>query len=135
MKNFFDNYEYFADIREIAPQSWTKYMGKCKESKQNWTRAEHFYICFFMIGVAKNLFLKGRLSIKATSSPNFMILVIFSIFLNLTLFGNSPGDLYTNLIMLKYQVPRYFWRVKAALWYSKLSKYYCQLRFMFSIMI
>ena len=36
-------------LRMIKLQSWTKYLGKCVESKQNWTRADNFYNRFCVI--------------------------------------------------------------------------------------
>ena len=36
-------------LRMIKLQSWTKYLEKCVESKQNWTRADNFYNRFCVI--------------------------------------------------------------------------------------
>ena len=36
-------------LRMIKLQSWTKYLEKCVESKQNWTRADKFYNRFCVI--------------------------------------------------------------------------------------
>ena len=41
------NLEYIRDdLSMVNAQSWTKYLTKSKEIKQNWTRSQSFHICF-----------------------------------------------------------------------------------------
>ena len=103
-------------------QSWTKYLKRSKEIKQNWSRAENFvnwfrlnFDCYY-----KSFISETKTGYYTLSPPNFSTSLIFPNVLTWQLMR----QFVCNIFYSRCQSPPYLWWIQTFLKCSKAPKYY-----------